>query len=152
MFDVLRWNNNIYDLCYTYIFIGKEKIMNHNPQYSDTEKTIAIDFDGVIHKNSKGFYDGTIYDEPVKNVKKSLRFLSKKYILVIYSTKCRPDRDFPDNNSGASNIREWLEEYDLWKYINRIEVYKPPAFLYIDDSGFRFENWDDTLKFIKGLK
>ena len=27
---------------------------------------IAIDFDGVIHKNSKGYYDGTIYDEPVE--------------------------------------------------------------------------------------
>ena len=42
-----------------------------------TSKVIAIDFDGVIHKNSKGFQDGTIYDDPIPGVKRALSYLSK---------------------------------------------------------------------------
>ena len=42
---------------------------------SEEKNTIAIDFDGVIHKNSKGFHDGTIYDEPIEGVKKGLEYL-----------------------------------------------------------------------------
>ena len=27
---------------------------------------VAIDFDGVVHGNSKGFHDGTVYDPPIE--------------------------------------------------------------------------------------
>ena len=37
-----------------------------------TSKNICVDFDGVIHKNSKGFHDGTIYDDPVEGTKEAL--------------------------------------------------------------------------------
>lgn len=121
----------------------------HNPQYSETENTIAVDLDGVIHKNSKGYYDGTIYDEPIEGSKEALKELSKKYKLIIFSTKCRPDREFPNGESGASNVRAWLEKYDLWQYIDSITVYKPPAKWYIDDRGITFRDWETTLELIK---
>ena len=32
--------------------------------------------------------------------------------------------------------------------VSEITSEKPRAFLYIDDNGYRFENWNDTLRFI----
>ena len=42
-------------------------------QLHENENQIAIDFDGVIHLNSKGFYDGTIYDNPVPGAVESIK-------------------------------------------------------------------------------
>ena len=58
----------------------KEKVLK---QESDT---IAIDFDGVIHKNSKGYHDGTIYDEIITGSFESLknyRVNIKSYFLPV---------------------------------------------------------------------
>ena len=42
----------------------------------DTEKSqLGLDFDGVIHKNSKGFHDGTIYDEPLEGAVEGVKYL-----------------------------------------------------------------------------
>ena len=34
-----------------------DKMQHHENNYQ-----VAIDFDGVVHGNSKGFHDGTVYD------------------------------------------------------------------------------------------
>jgi len=36
-----------------------DKMQHHENNYQ-----VAIDFDGVVHGNSKGFHDGTVYDPP----------------------------------------------------------------------------------------
>jgi len=46
--------------------------------FQDETYQIGIDFDGVIHKNSKGFYDGTVYDKPVSGAKEALEKISIK--------------------------------------------------------------------------
>ena len=114
----------------------------------DTEKNqLGVDFDGVIHKNSKGFYDGTIYDEPVDGAINGIKYLNEKlgYDLVIYTCKANPDRPLVDGKTGIELIWEWLDKYNLSQYINDIVYGKPNAKFYIDDKGIRFTDWNQTM-------
>ncbi len=108
----------------------------------EEKNTIAIDFDGVIHKNSKGFHDGTIYDEPIEDVKKGLEYLSKSYKLVIYSCKANPNRPLIDGQTGIDLIWGWLQRWNLHGYIDDVTYTKPNAKYYIDDKAIRFLNWE----------
>ena len=108
--------------------------------------TIAIDFDGVIHKSSKGFYDGTIYDEPVEGAIEGIKYLASKYRLVIFSCKGRPERPLINEKTGPELIWEWLEKYDIAQYIDEVTGLKPRAKVYLDDKGLRFESWEDTME------
>ena len=112
------------------------------------EMTLALDFDGVIHKNSKGFYDGTIYDEPLSGTEEALKSLSKKYTLIIYTCKAVPERPLVDGKTGIELIWEWLKKYNMDKYISEITATKPIALFYIDDKAIRFDSWKKTLNFI----
>ena len=115
----------------------------------EDKNVIAIDFDGVIHKNSKGFHDGTIYDEPVEGVKKGLEYLSKSYKLVVYTCKANPDRPLIGGNTGTELIWGWMEKYDLSKYVSDIVYGKPNAKYYIDDKAICFIDWNQILKVVK---
>lgn len=117
----------------------------YNPVYPNAYKTLALDFDRVIHRNSMGFHDGTVYDEPVDGVKDALEVLSKYYIIVIYTCKARLDRPLVNGKTGSCLIWEWLEKHDLAKYIKEVTATKPVATLYVDDKGVTFTNWNDVL-------
>ena len=115
----------------------------------EEENTIAIDFDGVIHKNSKGFHDGTIYDEPIKDVKKGLEYLSKSYKLVIYSCKANPNRPLINGKTGVELMWDWLDKHSLKDCIDDISYEKPNAKYYIDDKAIRFLNWEMVMGAIR---
>ena len=121
----------------------KKNVLNND------KNVIAVDFDGVIHKSSKGFYDGTIYDEPIKGTKKGLEYLSKSYKLVVYTCKANPDRPLIDGKTGTELIWEWMEKYDLSKYVSDIVYGKPNAKYYIDDKAICFIDWNQILKVVK---
>jgi hypothetical protein len=114
-----------------------------------SKKVIALDFDGVIHDDSSGFHDGTIYGNPIDGTKMALEFLSSKYKLVIYSCKSNPDRPLVNDKTGTELIWEWLENWNLRQYISDVVWGKPNAFIYIDDKGFRFNDWQTTLEYLK---
>ena len=118
---------------------------------NETKKNVVIDFDGVIHKSSKGFHDGTIYDDPVDGAIESIKFLSQYFNLIIFTCKGRPERPLINGKTGIELIWEWLRKYDLDQYIQDVTAIKPRALLYIDDKGYRFNNWKDTLSFIEEL-
>ena len=110
--------------------------------------TLALDFDGVIHKNSKGFHDGTIYDEPLPGALDGIKYLNKTlgYELVIYSCKSNPLRPLIGGKTGIELIWEWLEKHGIKKNIKDVTYIKPNAIAYIDNKGIRFNNWKDVLE------
>jgi hypothetical protein len=59
-------------------------------------RTVAVDFDGVIHLYSRGWFDGTIYDPPVPGTIEALAALQADYAVFVHTT--RP----------AFAVAEWL--------------------------------------------
>jgi histidinol phosphatase-like enzyme len=72
-------------------------------------KTIAIDFDGVIHSFELGYHDGTIYGSPIEGSIDAIKKLSKKYHIVIYTAKAKKDRPLINGKTGPELIWEWLK-------------------------------------------
>ena len=119
--------------------------------YPDELINIGIDFDGVIHKNSKGYHDGTIYDEPFEGVYEALENLSSQYQLILFTTKAKPDRGLINGRQTVDLIWEWLKKYDLAKFITTITAEKPRGVVYLDDKGLRFTDWKTCMSDLEDL-
>ena len=109
--------------------------------YPDETVQIGIDFDGVIHANSKGYYDGTIYDAPIPGSYEGLKTLSEKYTLILFTTKAKLDRGLINGRPTIELIWEWLDKYDLSQFISKVTSEKPRAVVYIDDKAIKFDTW-----------
>ena len=120
------------------------KIREHS--YPDEKINIGIDFDGVIHRCSKGFYDGTIYDSPVEGVYQALERISKDYRIIVYSAKARADRGLVNGKGGIELIWDWLKENDMAKFVSKVTAEKPRAVCYIDDKAVSFTDWDSCIQ------
>jgi len=106
-------------------------------------KTIAIDFDRVIHRYSKGWQGmDNAYDPPMVGAIESIKkFYGLGFRLIIFTSRAVPI------------VKEWLIKYNLLDYFDLVTNTKVPAKIYIDDRGFRFINWrKDTNKILKILK
>ncbi len=112
----------------------REKKQSYQP-------TICVDFDGVIHKYSKGWNDGTIYDEPIEGAISSMAKLQRKGFRVVIFTARREYLE----------IGLWLKKHDVKKELNFNEMIitstKLPAVAYIDDRAIRFVNWTEALNY-----
>jgi hypothetical protein len=115
-------------------------------------KTIAVDFDGVIHAYSGGWKNGTIYDEPVRGAFEALRNLMNKYAVFVFTSR------------NPAQVANWLiksgfptrlfpnreETPEFWNKQGTLLVtnVKLPAFAYIDDRAICFHNWEQTLEIV----
>lgn len=124
-----------------------QKVRKHS--YPDEEVNIGIDFDGVIHKCSKGYYDGTIYDEPVEGVHQALEQLSKKYTIIVHTCKAKKDRGLVNGKTGTELVWEWLNKHELSQFVSKVTAEKPRAVCYIDDKAIKFDNWEQCIKNLK---
>lgn len=115
--------------------------MTHTP-------TVAVDFDGVIHRYSKGWHDGTIYDEPMPGAIPALTSLLDKYCVFIHTSR------------DADTVAEWLDAQcdvpvivddgsygPFWdqRWTLLVTNRKLGAIAYIDDRAIPFISWSQTL-------
>ena len=121
------------------------------PGLEHEKQNLAIDFDGVIHNADKGWGDGTCYGEPLPGAIDAIKRLSEDYNIIIFTAKAKSDRPLVNGKTGSKLVYEWLQKHQIEQYVFSVTSDKPRAELYIDDNGYRFENWNDTLKFLKTL-
>lgn len=128
--------------------------------------TIAVDFDGVIHRYSRGWHDGTIYDPPMPGAVPALRDLMGYDSVFIHTTR------------DADTVAAWLETHGLpatandscrtclrngpapacphckgtgllvfWEHRELLLVTsrKLPALAYLDDRAVHFTDWGKAL-------
>lgn len=107
-----------------------------------TSKTIAFDFDGVIHNYTKGWYDGSIYDTYNTDVIECMcKLMQLGYSVAIVSTR------------HPIQISEWWNKHDFpvkadpvindtpfWNNTKYVGIFnrKIPAMVYVDDRAFKF--------------
>lgn len=103
-----------------------------NDQAND-KGTICIDFDGPIHRYSRGWQGGTLYDEPTPGAIDALIRLNEQgYKIVILTAR---DRD------THLKVHQYVIDAFFnagWTVPFTVTNTKPPAKLYIDDRGVRF--------------
>lgn len=107
-------------------------------------KTICLDFDGVIHLNSKFVAPHIINGAPVSGVVEAIQQLSEHFSVVVYSCRCH-------SVGGVAAIEDWLKQYGI--EVDGVVDYKPQAEVYVDDRAIAFNGcWPDTIESIRGFK
>lgn len=111
--------------------------------------TVAVDFDGVIHRYSKGWQDGSIYDPLMPGAVEGLRALMARYAVFVFTARPAAqvaawlvDRGFPVRIDGDPDSPEFWNARDVLLVTNR----KLAAVAYLDDRAVRFTDWGRALK------
>ena len=130
------------DLSYQEVPLGLEHEINN----------IAIDFDGVIHNFDKGWHDGTCYGDPLPGSLEAIKELSQTYTIIIFTAKAKPSRPLVNGKTGIELVREWLKQHNVLQYVKDITSEKPRARIYIDDKGYHFRDWGETLEYVNARK
>jgi len=116
-------------------------------------KRAMIDLDGTIHKYSRGFGDGSIYDDIFNGAKEVIDWLKKQgFEIVIFTTrasKANAEEHGADLDDQINKISQWLKDKGV--YFDRITGEKLSAEFYIDDRAIHIEDgdWNTVLNIIK---
>src|SRR5687767_3473124 len=101
--------------------------------------SIAVDFDGVIHRYGKGWHDGSVYDEPMPGAREALARIHQRYRVVILTTRVNPGLHGGDEQ--LASVEAWLERRGFVKgeHYDEVTHEKVPALVYIDDRALHFD-------------
>lgn len=123
-------------------------------------KTIAVDFDGVIHSYEKGWDDGTIYGTAIKGAFMGIRqLMNLGYSVYIFTSRNPMDVvNWMQEQTGEKNDEPlayifkvkkiaWFTKF--WESKDTVGVTdrKLPAVAYLDDRALRFVDWEHTINF-----
>lgn len=118
-----------------------------------SNRTVALDFDGVIHSyTSPWTKPGEIHDPPVPGSLQYACELLEHFDVTIFSARAK-------SRAGMSAMKKWLRQH--WQEaglpedkLYRIEIVseKPIAILYIDDRGFCFTGTFPSIEQIQNFK
>jgi hypothetical protein len=99
-------------------------------------KTLVVDFDGVLHSYTSGWKGATVVsDPPVSGAVAFLRSAVARFDVAVLSSRSR-------EAGGIDAMKSWLLEHGLEADVLRRLRFprtKPPAHVYLDDRGWRFE-------------
>lgn len=137
---------------------GKEKRQLIRTVYPENKneplpKRAMIDLDGTIHKYSKGYVNGEIYDDAFNGAKEVIDWLKRNgYEIVIFTTrasKSNADELGGNHNDQIRKIGLWLNKQGI--QFDKITAEKLAADFYIDDKAIPISNgkWDTVLDVIK---
>jgi len=117
------------------------------------ERRAMIDLDQTIHKYSKGWQNGDVYDDPFDGARDAINWLKDNgYEIVIFTTRASPGNAAEmggDEKRQIAQVQAWLKHHDI--YFDKITADKISADFYIDDKAIPIHNgnWDAVLKVIK---
>ena len=107
-------------------------------------KAIAFDFDGVIHKYSQGWKDGSIYDEYNPEVMDLILVLTKIDIPVFICSARSPKqiKKWWDKQGFTLKSEIIKSKYNFWNKVGVIGITNIilPAQVYVDDRTYQYEN------------
>jgi len=113
------------------------------------DKTIAVDFDGVIHVYSKGWHDGTIYDGLMPGATSGLLHLMRDYAVFIFTTRDPLEVaqwTYKMTGIPVTILGRHDKHYPFWNGRDSILVtnLKYADVAYIDDRAYKFTDWDQA--------
>lgn len=117
------------------------------------KRRAMIDLDGTIHKYSKGYKDGTIYDEPYIGAREVINYLRRNnYEIVIFTSRAsfgNSEEMDADRQDQINQVADWLDKNQI--YYDRITGDKLSADFYIDDKAIHIPNgdWNVVMNVIK---
>lgn len=126
--------------------------IDHDPEYrerwfSALAKTIAVDFDGVLHPYTDGWVGPVPADEPPTEGAETFlaTLVGDGFRIVVFSTRC-------DTEEGLAGTCAWLDKHKLTPMIHDVTCQKPAAVAYVDDRAVTFRgDWASVLNEIDVL-
>lgn len=114
--------------------------------FATLARTVAVDFDGVLHPYTQGWIGSVPDNEPPMPGSGAflVRLEALGFEIVVFSTRA-------DHDEGRVGIEQWLAKWYGAATAGRIRVTheKPPAVAYVDDRAVTFRqdslNWGDCL-------
>lgn len=117
-------------------------------------KTIAVDFDGVIHTYERGWADGSIYGDFMPGAMVGLMTLMDQAAVFVHTTRSAKQVARWIERQSGHNIEctTWLAPWrKFWntKGLLLVTNRKLPAVAYLDDRAVRFVDWDQAMADLK---